>query len=629
MKTNKINYIPFNKLFVSAANVRVVSPTVEADAKLMASILADGVLQNLAVVARDDGYEVIAGGRRFAAVGKLVESGKLENSYEIPCLEKDAADATAVSLAENICREDMHPADVFMAYRALKDQGVGEKEIAKKFGDSAQAVKKLLRLSSVAPELVASFRAGEMDLDLIMAFTVSTDTKAQLACWQEVSRGNPHPRQVRRMLLQTDVNVNDARVKFVTVKAYKAEGGKIATDLFEENEYVLNEDLLDSLVAKKLGDASADLVAAGWKWVEVETGGYDDLALYSFKRIEAERVNPPAELVAQLDDAEKALVLLNDGEWFDGYNERESELEHSILVLTNKLDGYCEFTPEQMAGSGCLVSYSEEGELLVYRGYMNHEDRVAVAGALDDEDGDDDNDGEEFDGDDEDDQDGEEENESPVVEPVVEEDPTKYSQALVMDMNNYYRQGLRAELAKHEALAYDLLVFTLADQLLGNGRSWESALDIRPQASNLTGVDIYETGAAASLELAMNALDLSWVEIKNSAKRFEEFCLLSAEKKSAIMTYCVAITSLGEPKKTRSKVLAVVEEKTNFTLKKYWQPTAANFFSRIDKTALLSIGCELTDAEFEKKQAKAKKSELADYMGKMPEVQGWLPKYLQ
>ena len=628
MKTNKINYIPFSKLFVSAANVRVVSPTVEADAKLMASILADGVLQNLAVVARDDGYEVIAGGRRFAAVGKLVESGKLESSYEIPCLEKDAADATAVSLAENICREDMHPADVFMAYRALKDQGISEKEIAKKFGDSAQAVKKLLRLSSVAPELVAAFRAGEMDLDLIMAFTVSTDTKAQLACWQEVSRGNPNPRQVRRMLLQSDVDVNDSRVKFVTVKAYKAAGGKIATDLFEENEYVLDEELLDSLVEKKLGDASAELVAAGWKWVEVETGGDDDLSLYSFKRIEVERVNPPAELVEELAQAEKDLQLLNDEDWSPTYNDREYALEQRILVLTNRLDGYCEFTPEQMAGSGCLVSYSEEGELLVYRGYMNHEDRVAAAGSLDDDDGDDDNDDEDYDGD-ADDEDSDDENESPVVAPVVEEDPTKYSQALVMDMNNYYRQGLRAELAKHEALAYDLLVFTLADQLLGNGRSWESALDIRPQATNLTGVDIGETGAAASLELALNSLDLSWVEIKNSAKRFEEFCLLSSEKKSAIMTYCVAITSLGEPKKTRSKVLAVVEEKTNFTLKKYWQPTAANFFSRIDKTALLSIGCELTDAEFEKKQTKAKKSELADYMEKMPEVQGWLPKYLQ
>ena len=62
--------IPFkNQLFPLRmfAWLRLPKP---ADAQLMASILADGILQNLVVInteAGDDTFEVIAGGRRLAA----------------------------------------------------------------------------------------------------------------------------------------------------------------------------------------------------------------------------------------------------------------------------------------------------------------------------------------------------------------------------------------------------------------------------------------------------------------------------------------------------------------------------------------------------------------------------------
>ena len=132
------------KLIVSPQNVRVVTPSKPADAQLMASILADGILQNLVVInteAGDDTFEVIAGGRRLAAVARHIEAGKFSDDYELPCLIKSRSDATALSMAENICRENMHPADVFLAYKALADSGRTEKEIAKRFGDSTTQVK--------------------------------------------------------------------------------------------------------------------------------------------------------------------------------------------------------------------------------------------------------------------------------------------------------------------------------------------------------------------------------------------------------------------------------------------------------------------------------------------------------
>lgn len=67
-----IQSIPLSTLVLSQANVRRTDKKPELDA-LAASISAHGLLQNLAVTAREDGkYEVVAGGRRVGALNRLV-----------------------------------------------------------------------------------------------------------------------------------------------------------------------------------------------------------------------------------------------------------------------------------------------------------------------------------------------------------------------------------------------------------------------------------------------------------------------------------------------------------------------------------------------------------------------------
>ena len=46
----------------------------------------------------------------------------------------DGEDAAEISLAENIVRLPMHPADQFEAFKALADDGKGPEEIAARFG---------------------------------------------------------------------------------------------------------------------------------------------------------------------------------------------------------------------------------------------------------------------------------------------------------------------------------------------------------------------------------------------------------------------------------------------------------------------------------------------------------------
>jgi ParB family chromosome partitioning protein len=91
--------------------------------------------------------------------------------------------ALETSLIENTIRSAMHPADEFVAMASLID--VGE-AIAVRFGVSERHVRHRLRLGKLAPELLDAYRAAEIGLEVVTAFTLGTDHAAQLAVWRQV-----------------------------------------------------------------------------------------------------------------------------------------------------------------------------------------------------------------------------------------------------------------------------------------------------------------------------------------------------------------------------------------------------------------------------------------------------------
>src|SRR3546814_14230 len=114
-----IQNIRLDRLVKSPRNVRKTPSSGAADAELKASIAVHGLQQNLVVTpANGDGaYEVIAGGRRLAALKALQAEGKLPADCLVPCFIRTES-AAELSLAENIVRQAMHPADQFEAFRS-------------------------------------------------------------------------------------------------------------------------------------------------------------------------------------------------------------------------------------------------------------------------------------------------------------------------------------------------------------------------------------------------------------------------------------------------------------------------------------------------------------------------------
>jgi ParB family chromosome partitioning protein len=125
--------IPLTQLVPSAQNVRKTGAKDGIEA-LAASIAAHSLLQNLQVrPAKGGHYEVVAGGRRLAALKLLAKQKQIAADYPVPCRALDGEDATEISLAENEMRLPMHPADQFDAFKKLADDGKGAEEIAARF----------------------------------------------------------------------------------------------------------------------------------------------------------------------------------------------------------------------------------------------------------------------------------------------------------------------------------------------------------------------------------------------------------------------------------------------------------------------------------------------------------------
>jgi ParB family chromosome partitioning protein len=269
-----IHMIPLNQLVVSPANVRKTGAKTRIE-ELAANIAAIGLLQNLQVRPTDAGtYEVVAGSRRMAALKLLAKQKALAKDEPITCnVLGSGEDPVEVSLAENEMREAMHPADQFAAFKQRVDAGQPVEDIAARFGVTPLVVRQRLKLACVSPKLMKLYKDGDMNLEQLMAFTVSDDHAAQEIAWAELAEWNRRPQTIRAHLTKTHVDADDRRVRFVTLDAYREAGGQIVTDLFESETYLADVALLDRLCAQKLEREGETVRAESWKWVEIRGNG--------------------------------------------------------------------------------------------------------------------------------------------------------------------------------------------------------------------------------------------------------------------------------------------------------------------------------------------------------------------
>jgi ParB family chromosome partitioning protein len=130
----------------------------------------------------------------------------------------------------------MHPVEQFQAFLQLINRGQSVTDIAARFGIAEGVVNRRLGLARVSPLLLQKYREGEMNLELLQAFTLTDDHAAQEAVWHQLQPWNRKPHTVRQMLSHDDIPADGEQVRFVGLDVYEAEGGAVRRDLFAEGE---------------------------------------------------------------------------------------------------------------------------------------------------------------------------------------------------------------------------------------------------------------------------------------------------------------------------------------------------------------------------------------------------------
>lgn len=150
--------------------------------ELSNSVKEYGVIQPLIVHKKGNGYELIAGERRFRAA-------KLAGLTEVPAIirEVDELEKLEIAIVENIQREDLNPVDLGLSYKKLIDEfHLTQEDVAKKMGKSRSAIANTLRLLNLPQEILSALADGGIS-EGHAKYLVGLDTEVkQLALFRKI-----------------------------------------------------------------------------------------------------------------------------------------------------------------------------------------------------------------------------------------------------------------------------------------------------------------------------------------------------------------------------------------------------------------------------------------------------------
>ena len=170
----------------------------ESLTSLAASIAEVGVVQPVIVRKAPEGYEIIAGERRWRAAQRA-------GLRDVPALVRDADDKGALEAAvvENVHRQDLNALEEAAAYRQLIDDfGLTQEDVAARVGRSRSAVANTMRLLNLAPAVQRLVVEGDLSAGHGRALLALDDEPAQEALASEIVREGLTVREAERRVAE-------------------------------------------------------------------------------------------------------------------------------------------------------------------------------------------------------------------------------------------------------------------------------------------------------------------------------------------------------------------------------------------------------------------------------------------
>lgn len=189
-----------NELPVTRIRPNPYQPRTEWDAEqlrtLSESIKENGIIQPIIVRKDTDGYEIIAGERRFRAAC-------MAGLETVPVLERVATDDEMLELAlvENIHRSDLNPLERAKAYhKFISSFNLTQTDAAKRLGEDRTVISNHIRLLDLPEEIKSMLSEGRLSMGHARAILAlpSDDLRKKLA--NRALAGRLSVREVERLV---------------------------------------------------------------------------------------------------------------------------------------------------------------------------------------------------------------------------------------------------------------------------------------------------------------------------------------------------------------------------------------------------------------------------------------------
>ena len=607
--------VPLSQLRPSKRNVRkTLGASINA---LASSIQRVGLLQNLTVILASDGehYEVVAGGRRLAALKLLAKKHRIAKDYEVPCLLVADASARTASLTENVQREAMHPADQFEAFAALIEEGRPIEDIAADFGVTPLVVQRRLKLANVSPRLMADYRADEVNLDQLMALAITDDHAAQEAAFYDAPNWQRNPTALRERLTEREIDAHrHPLVRFVGLDAYETAGGAIRRDLFADADqgiYLSDTGLLDRLAQDKLAGLADTVRAEGWAWVEaVPATTYADLQAFQRAPKEPRKANAReakriAKLQAKLQEIGQALesaLEAEDEEKAEALDGEGRSVGDQLEALEAELLAY---SPSIRAAAGVVVTLDRQGEPVIHRGLLRDAEAKAlrtlarVQGGMAPEDTED--------------------------EDSPEPKKAGISEKLARRLSAHRTAAMQIELARNPQVSLAALVHGMVQRVLQSAHAVELPIRIsfRPQDGLEGYAPDYSQSPAA---VALRELQQAWGEKlpQDDAELFALLLTMPQDELVRLLAVCVASTVDAVSSREHDAPGKALAQAVGLDMVAWWTPTADGYFSHVSKAVILEAVQQFAPQHITR-LAKLKKADIASEAERLAVGTGWMP----
>ncbi|ALY42776.1 chromosome partitioning protein ParB [Pseudomonas aeruginosa] len=621
--TKNLILVPLSRLVLRPTGRNVRKTPRMSIPELAASIQRVGLLQNLIVIASADGehYEVVAGGRRLAALKLLAKKHRIAKDWEVPCLQVADGTARTASLTENVQREAMHPADQFEAFAALVAEGRPIEDIAADFSVTPLVVQRRLKLANVSPRLMADYRADAVSLDQLMALAITDDHTAQEAAFYDAPTWQRQPSALRDRLTEREIDAyRHPLVRFVGLETYEAAGGGVRRDLFAEGDagvYLTDAALLDRLAQDRLAGIAAEVKAEGWAWVDA-TPGVTHADLHAFQRAPRERREPTKREAQRIEKLQAKVQAI--GEALDGALEAEDEdkadaLQEEGEAVGEQLqaleDGLQDYSPTVKAAAGAIVTIDRNGQAVIHHGLMREAEAKALRTLERLRQG--------FSGEDAENGDEGEDDDQPKTAAM--------SDRLAQRLSAHRTAALQIEVAQHPQVALAALVHGMVQTVLHGshyGHDLPLGVSLKVQ-DRLEGMapDWPESPAAVALrelqQVAGEALP------QDSAELFAALLANSQDELVRLLAVCVAVTvDVVTPRTMRQQPGEELAQAVGLDMAAWWKPTNEGYFRHVPKAAILEAVEQFAPSHVTR-LAKLKKADIASEAERLADGTGWMP----